>query len=916
MASDYIITFADETKTPFVIKPYTANGPEDPGQPSTVPLHSSAVSANTSLVLFGKGMPDYGQETAKDLVRLLENFANDEEPAYLIEGQIWYKNDTGNLYICIDPAGATFADRWNEVAVSGGLAGDLDMGGFKIINLGNPTNPQDAMTLAYADATYVNVTGDIMSGLLILSGDPTNPLGAATKQYVDGLTSLATITTLLTGTFVLTAGDTMTGNLVMSGGAQFDAGANTIINVATPVLGTDAANKDYVDATAGGGADGVVDGGSLDPDTGVLSLTRTLGLPDVTIPGISPLVHDHNTQEVFLNADPFGSLSSRIREVSIATNPNYPTITLADALSIFDNDLFNLRQQNARYLVDVPAAESITGVSTTDDYFQVSGDFSSDFLASVLFEVTGSTGNDGTYTTTSSRFSVGTTTIYVAEAVASAVADGSIERYTYVLPSAYMPERAKLMVTNGGTKQYASERGYATVEIQPPYPVAPSRDIGTDTGLEIGSYTFDIAVDGAVAETITVTVSSTAPIAGTVTTGLNGSFQVAGDFSATLYIGKTFRVVGSTGNDGVYLIGSSSYDGSTYTTIVVAEDFLRGISGIIPDATADGDIQLVFTYEDLTININYEIDGTAGYEDIIFSTAKALVDATGLANDATVYTALVNVDGVGFNVMVTGSAAQTFTTLLTEINADLVGAVASLEDGNIRITSSSNGVGSNITIIDVDLFATLTNFDYVDKPHPGLPNALCVLESSPTVFSETTSVLKFYSRSAGNTYGGVTIGSSGSDIVITDTTLFAALTVANPDTPFTITNGGPISTDRDYVEEAIMINAYGQVLSNLVSFNSSSTTVAYVITAVTTGLGGKFTIAGNHVSEFPIGERFVITGSTNNNGTWTVSSYTTYAGGSTIITVTETVGTIADGSITSLLSLLPVGNTLEFITSR
>lgn len=35
--------------------------------------------------------------------------------------------------------------------------------------------------------TPVNINGDTMTGLLILSGDPTNVLGAATKQYVDNL---------------------------------------------------------------------------------------------------------------------------------------------------------------------------------------------------------------------------------------------------------------------------------------------------------------------------------------------------------------------------------------------------------------------------------------------------------------------------------------------------------------------------------------------------------------------------------------------------------------------------------------------------------------------------------------------------------------------------------------------------------
>jgi hypothetical protein len=37
-----------------------------------------------------------------------------------------------------------------------------------------------------ADTYYVNITGDTMTGPLILNADPTVPLGTATKQYVDG----------------------------------------------------------------------------------------------------------------------------------------------------------------------------------------------------------------------------------------------------------------------------------------------------------------------------------------------------------------------------------------------------------------------------------------------------------------------------------------------------------------------------------------------------------------------------------------------------------------------------------------------------------------------------------------------------------------------------------------------------------
>ena len=65
--------------------------------------------------------------------------------------------------------------------------------------------------------TFVNKSGDTMTGPLILSGDPTTALGAATKNYVDAADSLK----------VAKAGDTMTGLLVLSADPTAALGAAT-----------------------------------------------------------------------------------------------------------------------------------------------------------------------------------------------------------------------------------------------------------------------------------------------------------------------------------------------------------------------------------------------------------------------------------------------------------------------------------------------------------------------------------------------------------------------------------------------------------------------------------------------------------------------------------------------------------------
>lgn len=88
MATGYPIDFTnqDSSRT-FQLQPYTTNGPKNP---NTVAFDDKASSAATTLLLFGRGVPNYGERIQENLLHLLENFASDEEPVYPIEGQLWY----------------------------------------------------------------------------------------------------------------------------------------------------------------------------------------------------------------------------------------------------------------------------------------------------------------------------------------------------------------------------------------------------------------------------------------------------------------------------------------------------------------------------------------------------------------------------------------------------------------------------------------------------------------------------------------------------------------------------------------------------------------------------------------------------------------------------------------------------------
>lgn len=74
----------------------------------------------------------------------------------------------------------------------------------------------------------------------------------------------------------------------------------------------------------------------------------------------------------------------------------------------------------------------------------------------------------------------------------------------------------------------------------------------------------------------------------------------------------------------------------------------------------------------------------------------------------------------------------------------------------------------------------------------------------------------------------------------------------------------------------------------------------WAVAAVDT-VGETFSIAGDHVGEFPTGRTFTVFGSTGNDGLWTVAS-AVYVGPNTVITVTGNVTSgVADGSIVSTL---------------
>lgn len=197
--------------------------------------------------------------------------------------------------------------------------------------------------------------------------------------------------------------------------------------------------------------------------------------------------------------------------------------------------------------------------------------------------------------------------------------------------------------------------------------------VPANTALAAGTYDFDVTIDGGALQQLSITTvggESYAAIA-----ALMDAVVVGGSVSFTT---DTFTVTSDT-------------TGATSTVV-----FARGTA-----ASTGGDLIAALELADTTIaTLNAAVDGT----DTVVTT----------------YTATIVVDGVTKNISVAGGAAQTVTTLLSEINTDLgVSATAALVSGSIKVTSATVGSISTVDITDGTLFAALTGTATIETATAG-----------------------------------------------------------------------------------------------------------------------------------------------------------------------------------------------------
>jgi hypothetical protein len=286
-------------------------------------------------------------------------------------------------------------------------------------------------------------------------------------------------------------------------------------------------------------------------------------------------------------------------------------------------------------------------------------------------------------------------------------------------------------------------------------------------------------------------------------------------------------------------------------------------------------------------------------------------DSTGLANDATVYDLRVYVDGVLNTVNITGSAAQTYTDLVNEINTDISGATAELLNGNVRIISSSSGTSSSIGIsegIGADpLLAALTDFQGVNSMTQGANNptglnddatnytvqvavdggaaqALTVQGQNAQTFGDLAVQLNALLTGATielTTDGNILVRSELSDagvsnIATTTVSLLAALTGFNATVAATVggTNPTGLANDATQYEASVTVDGIPYALqitgSAAQTFGALVTEMNTDLGAVATAVIGDGTTATNGIV-VPNGQIGIVSSSTGITSTVSVT---------------------------------------------
>lgn len=280
MAESYDIHLTDPLSAAFTVRAFTSNGTIFPTVDT--PLNATAVGANTSLLVFGKGHPEYGERVNENILHILENFSGSTEPKNPVSGQLWYERFIvirvgSNFYEWTDGVGwgvsftltaATLPDPGS--VLNGAYALDLSDDLWLAVN--DPSHPLSPTWLprVFEDRTgaigsllprkvlkiYTGTEWKVANSIQVSETSPTDPTtgdlwynSAIPQLEVYNGSAFVSVAELY---LPLDGSSAMTDDLNMSAGSPQTF--NKIINLADPDNAQDATTMSWVQAaiTTGG----------------------------------------------------------------------------------------------------------------------------------------------------------------------------------------------------------------------------------------------------------------------------------------------------------------------------------------------------------------------------------------------------------------------------------------------------------------------------------------------------------------------------------------------------------------------------------------------------------------------------------------------------------------------------------------
>lgn len=123
MANNYTLNWSDASKGTITLAPAAVN------------------TTSTSLTLFGRGAPNYGEGQQENFLKMLENFASATPPTNQTKGQLWYDTNSGLLMVNSDG----LATGWT--AIAGSTSGALTPVRAIATDAGNPVGLTGIVTV-------------------------------------------------------------------------------------------------------------------------------------------------------------------------------------------------------------------------------------------------------------------------------------------------------------------------------------------------------------------------------------------------------------------------------------------------------------------------------------------------------------------------------------------------------------------------------------------------------------------------------------------------------------------------------------------------------------------------------------------------------------------------------------------------